>query len=146
MQFSDEYTQMYYEKIKKKLSPSFVTMYEQNDELHDWYLKNIYIANTGTRIQAYSSKGSSTLQMEFETSGNDKNILLIYKNVFDFHVDFSIVNGVTSFSPTGFGRCTTNVFKIDDDAHICHNFVFEDGTISITCNSVDYRRIIDNYW
>lgn len=146
MKWDDDYIRTYNEVVKKKLPPSFVAMYEKSNWLHDWYLKNVFIANTGLLIQTYSTKGGSTLQMEFANSGDSKSILLIYKNVYELNLNYSKTDDVCSNSPTGFGRCIANFFEIRDTAHVCHEFQFEGGTIRIICKGIGYRKIANHYW
>lgn len=69
------------ELMKSKLPQSLLKTYERSNYLHDWYLRSVYIANTGPLLQTYSARGKSTLQLVFSTSGPEKGILLIYKNV-----------------------------------------------------------------
>lgn len=143
-----EYQKLYSEVIREQLPRSFVKMYEKNNCLHDWYLKSFYVANTGPFLQTYSARGNSTLQIEFATSNNDKNILLIYKNLckFDVAFDKSENDDVCAQSATGFGRCLSSRFHIGDNSKIYHELLFERGTISIGCDGIGYRRIINNYW
>ena len=147
MEWNDEYKQRYYGEIQGKLPSSFAMMYEKNNWLHDWYLKNFYMANTGSAIQVYSIKGSATFQIELCNGGPDKNILLIYKNVMRLTLDFTQSLPAGGCHPTGFGLCITNVFDIDNDSNVSHDFLFEnDDRIFIKCQSVSYRRIADDYW
>ena len=139
--------QLFNEEVKKKLTKSFVSMYENANHLHDWYLNNIHVANTGPIIQAYSKRGWSSVQLEFSTSENSDNILLIYKNVSYFKVDYRQTQHIGILSPTGFGRCTTNVFKTEEGIPISHAFAFEgDNEIHIKCESIGYRKVINSYW
>lgn len=143
----NEYKKIYEEKIKKQLSAPFVAMYEKNNWFHDWYLKNLYIANTGSTILAYSNRGRSTIQIEFCTSNNDKNIILIYKNVRQLNIDFTETSDVTPRSPSGFGQCLENQFSILENSIIQHEYCFEgDNRISIKCESISFKRIVNNYW
>ncbi len=142
-----EYGKIYEEKIKKQLPASFIAMYEKSNWFHDWYLKNFYIANTGSMVLAYSNRGGSTIQIEFCTSNDDKNIILIYKNVTQLNIDFAKTDDVAFKSATGFGRCLENQFTITDDSVIQHEYSFEgNNRISIKCESISFKRIINNYW
>lgn len=146
-QWGAEYQKIYYDVIKKRLPAPFVAMYEKNNWLHDWYLKNYYIANTGSFIQAYSTAGSSTVQIELCNAGPNKNILLIYKNVLEIKVEFKQSTFKSSTKPTGFGQIITNIFEIDDASNISHDFIFDEGDrIFIKCKSIGYRRVVEDYW
>ncbi len=134
------------EAVRGKLPQSFLKTYEKCHHLHDWYLRSVYIANTGPLLQTYSAKGKSTLQLIFSTSGPEKGILLTHKNVFRLQVDFEDSDGAGILSPTGFGRCLTSRFSVDTDDRICHELEFEDGTMRIVCESVSCRRVVYNYW
>lgn len=142
----ETYHKLYREAIRKKLPKSFVKLYETSNHLHDWYLKDLYLANTGSLLRAYSAKGRSTLQLAFMTSGPEKGILLVYKNLRCFQVDHQENGDVSVLSPTGFGRCLTSRFAIDEDGRICHELQFEDGKMRIVCESLQHHRIVNNYW
>lgn len=141
-----EYMELHSEVANKKLSKAFAKTYLKNKRLHDWYLASLYLANTGPLVQAYSTRGKSTLQMLFTTSGPEKGILLVYKNVYGFQVDHKTTGDASFRSPTGFGRCMTSGFALDVDAHICHELTFEDGSMRIICEGITHRRIVNNYW
>lgn len=136
----------YREVIRKKLPQSFVKLYEKSNHLHDWYLKDLYLANTGPLLRAYSAKGKSTLQLAFMTSGPEKGIMLVYKNLKCFQVNYQETGDAGVLSPTGFGRCLTSKFSIDEDGRICHELQFEDGTMRIVCESLQHHRIVNSYW
>jgi len=125
MYWDDEYNRKYYEVIRDKLPRALVAVYEKNEWLHDAFLKSFYIANTGPNLQAYSARGSSTLQLEFCYSNNDPNILLIYQKVSRIQVDYQETDDVSSFPPTGFGCCMVNRFDIGEDSLIKHEYEFE---------------------
>lgn len=145
--WTDEYKRLYYDVIQKKLPRSFAAMYEKNNWLHDWYLKNYYIANTGSAIQVYSARGSSTVQMELCNAGPSKNILLMYKNVLELKIEFKKSSFRGGRKPTGFGQIITNVFEIDSESNISHDLIFdEDDRIFIKCESIGYRKIAEDYW
>lgn len=132
--------------IKSKLPQSLLKTYEKSDYLHDWYLRSVYIANTGPLLQTYSGRGKSTLQLVFSTDGHEKGILLIYKNVYRLQVDFEDSGGASILSPTGFGRCLTSRFVLGENDRICHELEFEDGTMRIVCEGIKCRRVVYNYW
>lgn len=134
------------ELIKSKLSQSLLRTYERSNHLHDWYLRSVYIANTGSLLQTYSARGKSTLQLAFSTSGPEKDILLIYKNLSRLQVDFEDFGGASILSLTGFGRCLTSRFTLGENDGICHDLEFEDGTMHIACEDIKCRRVIYNYW
>lgn len=142
----NEYKELHSIVVSKKLSKAFAKMYLQNNRLHDWYLASLYLANTGPLLQVYSTRGKSTLQLAFTTSGPGKGILLIYKNLYGFQVEHETTGDASFRSPTSFGRCMTSRFTADEDSHICHELTFEDGTMRIICESITHRRIVHNYW
>lgn len=142
----DDCYEPYSEEVKVRLPKSFLRLYEKSHYLHDWYLTGLYLANTGAFLQTYSMRGKSTLQLTFTTSGHEKGILLIYKNLYCFQVDFEDSGGASILSPTGFGRCLTSRFSIGKDNRICHELEFEDGTMRIVCEGTNYRRVVNNYW
>lgn len=147
MQRDEEYKQTYNEVIRHRLPTSFVAMYEKNGWLHDWYLKSFYVANTGPNIRVNSKKGSSTLQMEFCTSNNDENVLLIYHNVMHLCLGLHETDDVSRNSPTGFGRCLVNTFSICDDTTIQHEYFFEgDNSILVRFERIRYEKVINNFW
>ena len=72
---------------------------------HDWYLKNLYVANTGKEIVQPSKNGLTSIQIEFCTSNNDVSYLLAFVNASTFNVQMNISGDVSKQSFTSFGRC-----------------------------------------
>lgn len=133
---------------KDLLSPSFKRAFEQMNHFHDWYLKDLYIANTGKTLLEASRRGYTTVQLEFCTSNNDISYVLIYKNVTNIKISMKKQSeeDVSDLCFTSFGRCYT--YKIKCDAtQATHEIKFEgDARISIVAEKVKCKKIIDNFW
>ncbi len=130
----------------RKISESFYRIIIKTHYLHDWYIKDLYLGNTGKQIEIYSKMGSSTLQMEFCTSNNDFTTLLLYVDVFAFEVSMKSTDDVSRRSFTGLGRCTSSDIEAIDGG-VRHVIEFEGGnTIYVACKKINSRKIINNYW
>ena len=108
---------------------------------HDWYLKNLYVANTGKEIVQPSKNGLTSIQIEFCTSNNDVSYLLAFVNASTFNVQMNISGDVSKQSFTSFGRCY--VYNIEQNNMTQkHEFIFEgNSSIEITCEKVKCKKI-----
>lgn len=113
---------------------------------HDWYLKDMYVANTGKEILEVSKNGYTTIQIEMCTSNNDIGYLLLFINVRAFHVKMETSTDVSKFSFTSFGRC--DKYNIEQNGkEQKHTLSFEgDSCISITCDKVKYKKIYNTHF
>lgn len=147
MEWTEEYKRNYREVIRDKLPRSFVAMYEKNKWLHDCYLNSLYIANTGPHLQAYSTRGGTTLQLDFCGHDSRRNLLVIYQNVSRLRVSYRESGDISPVSPTGFGSCAANVFEIGEDGRIHNDYEFIGGDrIEIVCEKIRYQKIVNTYW
>ena len=123
-------------------SSSFLHVLSKTAYFHDWYLENLYVANTGKEIVQASKHGFTSVQIEFCTSNHDISYLLVFVNVSAFNVQMSISPDVSPRSFTSFGRCYTYSIS-QSNMNQQHKFIFEgDSSIEIVCEKV----ICKNVW
>ena len=124
-----------------KRPTAFFQFISKNAYFHDWYIKSLYVANTGKEIVQHSKKGLTTIQIEFCTSNNDISYLLVFIDAHAFHVSMETSSDVSNWSFTNFGRCDTYTTDYLDKGQR-HLFCFEGGaTIDIICDKVKYKKI-----
>ena len=113
---------------------------------HDWYLKDMYVGNTGKEILEVSKNGCTTVQIEMCTSTNDVGYLLLFINVRGFHVKMEASPDVSKYSFTSFGRC--DKYNIEQSGkEQKHILSFEgDSCISITCDKVKCKKIYNTHF
>ena len=123
---------------------SFLRVLSDTASFHDWYLKDIYVANTGKIIHERSKPGFSTVQLEMCTSNNDISYVLIFIDVISFHVSMEHSSDVSPVSFTSFGRCSH--YTIDQtDSPPRHTLCFEgDAHIAIQCQKVKCKKLINS--
>ncbi len=125
-------------------SVSFLRMLKETASFHDWYLKDIYIANTGKIIHERSKKGYTTIQIEMCTSNHDIGYLLIFTDVKAFNLCMERSQDVSVYSFTSFGRCDQYSIEQHQKSEQ-HLFTFEGGSsISITAGKVKCKKVINN--
>ncbi len=115
-------------------SVSFLRILKETVSFHDWYLKDIYIANTGKIIHERSKRGYTTIQMEMCASNHDIGYLLIFTDVKVFNLCMERSQDVSVYSFTSFGKC--DQYSIEQ-----HLFTFEEGSsISITAGKAKCKK------
>ena len=125
------------------VSASFRKTLSQTAFFHDWYLKDIYVSNTGKGIEERSKSGYTTVQIEMCTSNNDISYLLVFLNVSSFSVSMEHSCDVSKYSFTSFGRCSEySIVQCHESA--CHVVEFEGGSrISIRCQNAKCKKIVN---
>lgn len=122
------------------MSGSFVDALEKRSGLHDWYLEDFFLSNTGKQLHLYSKVRTSTIQLGFYY-GTREHVMLIYKNVTALHVENHNTRRAMGGSPTGFGCSLHNRFDIIDAKTLCHGWLFEAGVMEITFEKVSFKKI-----
>lgn len=89
------------------VSASYQRLLAEKAYFHDWYLKDMYVGNTGKEVLEVSKLGYTTIQIEMCTSNNDISYLLLFINARAFHVEMEKTLDVCKYSFTSFGRCYT---------------------------------------
>lgn len=125
---------------------SYLRVLKETAYFHDWYLKDIYIANTGKTIHNGSKRGYTTLQIELCTSNNDISYLLIFSDVSAMKILMERSEDVSVYSFTSFGRCYQ--YSIESHQHNeIHVLTFEGGAcISLTPGKVRCKKIVNNFF
>lgn len=119
-------------------------MLKETSSFHDWYLRDIYIANTGKIIHERSKRGYTTIQMEMCTSNYDIGYMLIFTDVKAFNVYMERSQDVSVYAFTGFGRCDQYHIEQHQQGEQ-HFFTFEGGSsISITAGKAKCKKIVHN--
>lgn len=125
----------------QRLPKDFVKAYEAYNMLHDRFLVNLYIGNTGNHIFKYSKRGSHTVQIEFDSGYEGvPNLMLIYTDVVDMKLSYEL-DDYNPVAFTGFGQCITSKFTMEDEM-IRHDIDFDTNSqISIICKKISFRKI-----
>ena len=68
------------EKTPIAVPASYQRMLTGVSYFHDWYLKDLYVSNTGKEIHEVSKNGYTTIQLEMCTGDNEISYLLMFIN------------------------------------------------------------------
>ena len=134
------------EKTPIAVPASYQRMLTGVSYFHDWYLKDLYVSNTGKEIHEVSKNGYTTIQLEMCTGDNEISYLLMFINASALQVQMETApNDVSKLSFINFGRCYT--YNIEQNGkEQKHTMIFEgDACISITCGKVKYKKIYNTH-
>ncbi len=134
------------EKAPSAVPASYQRMLTGVSYFHDWYLKDLYVSNTGKEIHEVSKNGYTTIQLEMCTGDNEISYLLMFINASALQVQMETApDDVSKLSFTNFGRCYTYNIEQNGKAQK-HTMIFEgDACISITCGKVKYKKIYNTH-
>lgn len=134
------------EKTPIAVSASYQRMLTGVSYFHDWYLKDLYVSNTGKEIHEVSKNGYTTIQLEMCTGDNEISYLLMFINASALQVQMETApDDVSKLSFINFGRCYTYNIEQNGKAQK-HTMIFEgDACISITCGKVKYKKIYNTH-
>lgn len=124
----------------------FRTALRTTNNFHDWYLKDIYVANTGKMLLTRSRPGSTTIQLEFCTSNNDVSYLLVFTEVIKVNIEMNDNEDTSEAAFTGFGRCYSyTLHTLEKEDH--HIIEFEGGAaVRIHSKYAYSRKIMNNFF
>ena len=132
---------------KDLLSPSFKRAVDEANYFYDWFLKDLYIANTGKMLLETSKRGYTTVQLEFCTSSYNMSYVVIFINVTDIKITMEKNDkAVSTYAFTNFGRCIDYEIK-HGPTHTMHEIYFEgQSKITIISQKVKCKKIVNYFF